>query len=147
MQSSISTKEQQLLARNLINQGVLVFITSNFYCCHHDLVYRDEISIYVTNDHGYVPFVIITVGHFLIHDLSPGLFQQKRDGYRMHVEQDLLAPPDHPHFQWDSCRSVFIFVVQCFVSHYSFVHLLLAIVMSVIRFTASYYPFGILWPL
>jgi len=29
----------------------------------------------VTNGHGYVPFVVITICHFIIHDLSPSLLQ------------------------------------------------------------------------
>ena len=28
-------------------------------------------NICVTKDHGYLSFVVITIGHFLIHDLSP----------------------------------------------------------------------------
>ena len=58
-----------LLTWKLLNKGfLLVNLKSSlrkFYGCHHDLVDR----FCVTNDHGYVPFVVN--GPFLIHDLSP----------------------------------------------------------------------------
>jgi hypothetical protein len=46
-----------------------------FYGRHHDLVNRWW-NIYVTNDHEYVLFVVITIWSFFIHDLSLGLEQE-----------------------------------------------------------------------
>ena len=61
-----------LLIWKLLNKGfLLVNLKSSlrkFYGCHHDLVDRFW-NICVTNDHGYVSFVVN--GPFLIHDLSP----------------------------------------------------------------------------
>ena len=55
-----------LLTRKLLNQGfLLVKLKSSlrkFYGLHHDLVDRSGIS--VTDDHRYVPFIVITTPFF-----------------------------------------------------------------------------------
>ena len=62
-------------------------------------------SIYVTNDHGYVPDTC------LIHDLSPGLVTRVTPT-APHVEQELLPIPRHLSFsrQWRSTCSIFAYL-------------------------------------
>ena len=64
-----------LLTRKLLNQGVLVveLKSSQFNGRHYDLANRYGISI--PNDHGYVPFVVITI-QVVPDDLSLGLYQE-----------------------------------------------------------------------
>ena len=60
------------------------------------------------------------------------------------VEQELLTLPEHLSsftFQWGTCYSIFSFM--CMFCKQLFVPFLLAIVLPVLRFTNSDYPFGI----
>jgi hypothetical protein len=81
--------------------------------------------IYVTNDHGYVPFVVITIWFFPHSWFVSGFLT--RVAWRVpHVEQEQLTVPGHisstPVFSEDDLW----FFVQCFVFFclfFSFRHL------------------------
>jgi hypothetical protein len=97
-----------------------------FYGHHHDLV--NLYKICVTNNHGYVLFVVITIDSFPIYDswstttdaTSPFLFMTPGVLRRMsHVEHELLTLPEHLHslpiLSGGSCCSIFSLLCNFFV--------------------------------
>ena len=82
-----------LLTGKLLNQGFLVLrlrsSVRQLYGPHHDLVNRYGVS--VTNDNGYVPFVVITIRFFLQSWRSIGFVRIVMP----HVEQELPTLPEH----------------------------------------------------
>ena len=96
---------------------------------------------YVTNDHGYVSFVIITTSSFPHSWLITG-FVTKVNRMMPHVEQELLILPGHMNSSpvFSVARSSVFFVMFC---RSLFALFLLVIVLSVLLFVASDYPFGI----
>ena len=117
-----------------------------FYGRHPDMLYRYRISEsqMITN----IFHLSQTLpGPFFIHDLSSG-FVTRLTRRKPPLEQELFTLPEHPSsppvFSEVSVTRSLVLCV-CLVARYlSFCTLLLAIVLSVLlRFTDSYYPFGI----
>ena len=132
-----------LLTGKLLNQGFLVLrlrsSVRQLYGPHHDLVNRYGVS--VTNDNGYVPFVVITIRFFLQSWRSIRFVRIVMP----HVEQELPTLPEHLMLSPDLsgvrvARSSVFCVMFC---RSLFVIFPLVIVLSaLLRFTASDYPFG-----
>jgi hypothetical protein len=85
-----------VLTRKLMNQWfLLVKLKSSlrkFYGRHHDLV--DRYGISVTNDHGYVPFVVSISRSFPHSRLITGFVTRLTRRVPL-VEQELLTLPEH----------------------------------------------------
>jgi hypothetical protein len=91
--------------------------------CHHDLVNHYRVSTCVTNDYGYVPFVVITIRSFVT-----------RVNRRVpHVERELLTLPEHLNspLVFSGVRVARSFVFCVMFCRSLFVLYLLAIVLSV----------------
>jgi hypothetical protein len=102
-------------------------------------------SICVTNDHWYVPFVVIIIRSFPHSWLING-FVTRLTRRVPHVEQELLTLPDHLSSP-SVCSAVRVarsLVSRVMFCRSLFVLFLLAIVFSVLlRFTALDYPLGV----
>jgi hypothetical protein len=104
---------------------------------------------WVTNDHGYVPFVVLTTRSFPHPCLISGCVTRVTRRVP-HVEQKLLILLEHrslsPVFSGVRvARSLVFCAVYC---RSLFVRFLLAIVLSVLlQAMASDYPYDIIWPL
>ena len=98
-------------------------------------------SICVTNDHIYVPFVVITIRYFT--NSWHIIFCNKNNTMGATCEAGTAYPSGAPAFTPifnRVARSSAFCVVFC---RSLFVNYSLAIVLSVLRFTASVYPYGI----
>jgi hypothetical protein len=99
-----------------------------------------------TNDHGYVPLVVNNSRSFPRSWLITGFVTRLTSRVSL-VEQELLTLPEHPRSYPGFSgvrvtRSLVLYV--CFVDCcLFFCTFLLAIVLSVLRYTDSDYPFGI----
>ena len=102
-----------------------------------------------TNDHGYFLLVINTSWSFPHSWLIIGFITMLTRRVPL-VEQELLSLPEHLGSHpvlWCSCYSIFSFVCMFYRSLFVLLYFFfLAIVLSVLRFTDSDYPFGISKP-
>ena len=101
-------------------------------------------NICITNDHGCVPLNVYTSRSFL-HSWLITWFLHRLTRRVPLVEQELLTLPEHlstpPVFGWFRVTK-YSFICVCFVDC-CLSSFFLAIVLSVLRFTDSDYPFGI----
>ena len=103
------------------------------------------LNICVTDHHGYVPFITIPFSFSLSSLVTE--FATRVTWWMQHVEQEMLAHPEnlssHPVFL-GSYYSIFSFLsIGLHTIVCPFVLFLLSIVLSVLPFTASDYPFDI----
>ena len=100
----------------------------------------------ITNDHGYVPLVVNTSQSFPHSWIITGFVTRLTRQVPL-VEQELLTLLEHlslPPVFSGVCVIRSLVLCVCFVDRcLSFVLFLLTIVLSVLRFTDSDYPFGI----
>ena len=110
-----------------------------FYGRHHDLVDRYGISVSqmtTCRENFPVLFPFTTYHRVCNQMITKGAISGAGTVYLSG------APEFTPGCQWGSCNSIISFMCMCCRS-FCFVFFLLAIVLSVLRFTDSDYPFGI----
>jgi hypothetical protein len=94
-------------------------------------------NIYDTNDHWYLPFDVITIWLFPPSWLITGFVTRVTRQVAL-VEQDLFTHPDNLSLPW-----FLVWFVLLNILFSLFVLFLLAILLHVLRFMASDYPFRI----
>ena len=135
-----------ILTRVLLNQGFLVvkskYAFQKLYGRHFHLINQYGVS----NDHEYVPFVVIISRCVLSSFKTYHMACENITRRVPHVEQELLNIPEYMSLQpMFSGVRVVRSLVFCVMFCWSFFLLFLSIiVLSVLlRFIASHYPFGI----
>ena len=132
-----------LLTRKILNQGLLLVKLKSslwkFYGRNHDLV--DRYGITVSNDHGYVTFVVNTSRFFPHSWLITGFVTRLTRRVSL-VEWELLALREylssHPSFSWVRVtRSLFYMYVLLIVGC-PFALFVLAIALSVLSWFTNF---------